>query len=169
MSEKNKIKSYAVIFIGIVLFISILDYYVKCSIESTPLYSVIYNIGSFVSIIHVRNYGGAFSILQHKTAFLAAMGLIVPIALFAIMRKLIFADLRYLTACALITGGALGNLIDRLAYGYVVDYIAVGTFPVFNISDSFITVGAFFLAFLVFFNKTEDKTNCGSSEEQCIK
>lgn len=52
---------------------------------------------------------------------------------------------------SLIIGGALGNLVDRLARGFVIDYIAVGTFPVFNLADSLLTVGIFLI--LVFYGR----------------
>lgn len=52
---------------------------------------------------------------------------------------------------SLIVGGALGNLFDRLVRGFVIDYISVGTFPVFNLADSLLTVGIFLI--LVFYGK----------------
>ncbi len=52
---------------------------------------------------------------------------------------------------SMIIGGALGNLLDRLIRGFVIDYIAVGTFPVFNLADSLLTVGIFLI--LVFYGR----------------
>lgn len=156
MSEKNKIKSYVLIFACVVLFIAVLDYYVKSCVESTPLFRPICVIAPFVTITHLRNYGGAFSILQNQTLFLVSVGILVPLIIVLSFRKAIVSDFRYTLACAAVCGGAVGNLIDRLAYGYVVDYISVGSFPVFNISDSFITVGAVFLGIFMLFDKSGD-------------
>ena len=166
MSEKTKNKFSIFIFTTITLFIVILDYYVKSAIEAKPLYYNYPLVGKFISIFHLRNFGGAFSILQHQKIFFILMGIFVPIILFIFLRKKIFSDIKYLIATAFISGGAFGNLLDRFLYGYVVDYIAVGTFPVFNISDSFITVGAVCLGLLLLFekdkkedDKTENKEN----------
>ncbi len=54
----------------------------------------------------------------------------------------------------LIVGGAIGNLIDRLRLGYVVDFIAAGTWPKFNIADSAITIGLMLMAWTVFRDET---------------
>lgn len=170
MSEKTKIKSYTFIFIGFICFIAIVDYYVKCFVKSFPINFTIYSLDPFFSITYVRNYGGAFSILQGQNVFLAFMCFLVPIILFVVMRKRIYYDFKYLVACAMISGGAGGNLIDRLIYGYVVDYISVGTFPVFNISDSFITVGAVLLGVLILSEKdAPDDSKSSTSKEEGAK
>ena len=165
MSEKTKNKFSIFIFTTITLFIIVLDYYVKSAIEATPLYYTYPLVGKFISIFHLRNFGGAFSILQHQKIFFILMGIFVPIILFIFLRKKIFSDVKYLIATAFISGGAFGNLLDRFLYGYVVDYIAVGTFPVFNISDSFITVGAVFLAIIMFFEKEKKEDDDVKKEE----
>ncbi|HQP10737.1 MAG TPA: signal peptidase II [Candidatus Omnitrophota bacterium] len=56
----------------------------------------------------------------------------------------------YIVAFSLILGGAIGNLIDRIVYGYVIDFIDFRIWPVFNIADSAITVGAIMIAFKCF-------------------
>ena len=63
------------------------------------------------------------------------------------------------TSLALIFGGALGNLLDRILYGKVVDFIDVGLhsmrWPIFNVADSAVTVGMVILAWLILFDKSE--------------
>ena len=62
----------------------------------------------------------------------------------------------YLVAFSLILGGAIGNLIDRIVYGYVIDFIDFRVWPVFNIADSAITIGAVIIVFQCFkFSKTD--------------
>jgi signal peptidase II len=56
----------------------------------------------------------------------------------------------YIVAFSLILGGAIGNLIDRVVYGYVIDFIDFRVWPVFNIADSAITIGAIIIAFKCF-------------------
>jgi len=56
----------------------------------------------------------------------------------------------YIVAFSLILGGAIGNLIDRIVYGYVIDFIDFRIWPVFNVADSAITIGAIMIAFKCF-------------------
>ena len=63
-------------------------------------------------------------------------------------------DLRRKDSCfflSMVVGGALGNLVDRLARGFVIDYISIGNFPVFNLADSLLTIGIFLI--LVFYGR----------------
>ncbi|MBQ6560660.1 MAG: signal peptidase II [Erysipelotrichaceae bacterium] len=104
-------------------------------------------IPGFFNLTNVRNTGAGFSILTDQTAFLSAVSVIAVIALIYLLRKEkdLFTRISYL----MIIAGALGNLIDRFRLGYVVDfldfYIFRYDFPVFNIADSFITIGCFLL------------------------
>ncbi|MBI5415389.1 MAG: signal peptidase II, partial [Candidatus Omnitrophica bacterium] len=59
-------------------------------------------------------------------------------------------DRRYVVAFCLILGGALGNLFDRMVFGYVIDFIDLRVWPVFNIADSAITIGAVIIAWQCF-------------------
>jgi signal peptidase II len=96
-----------------------------------------------------RNSGGAFSLFQGFTPLLAVLAIVLAVVLIRALRRT--QDPLVLVALALILGGALGNLIDRLARspsflrGEVVDFVDVGRFPVFNLADSAITVGAVLL------------------------
>jgi signal peptidase II len=103
----------------------------------------------FFNIVRVHNVGAAFSLFAdadgwQRTFFIAVAGG-ASIFILYLLRKASGRPL-YCIALALILGGALGNLIDRIAYGYVVDFLDVhyGTWhwPAFNVADSAITVGA---------------------------
>ena len=89
---------------------------------------------------YTTNTGAAFGILQQYTNILILISMIVAIALIYYIRKYPFVELGFLL------GGTLGNLIDRIILGYVVDFINVGWWPSFNIADSFNTIGAILLA-----------------------
>lgn len=98
-------------------------------------------------ITHVRNTGAAFGILQDGTLFLAILSAVVATGIFAYLlaKRQELPALQKL-ALVLVFSGAVGNMIDRFAYGYVIDFIhfRVGSFdfPVFNVADSCVVVGA---------------------------
>jgi len=96
-----------------------------------------------------RNSGGAFSLFQGFTPLLAVLAIVLAVVLVRALQRT--RDPLVLVALALILGGAIGNLIDRIARspsflrGEVVDFVDVGRFPVFNVADSAITIGAVLL------------------------
>lgn len=106
---------------------------------------------------YVRNTGAAFSTLQgQRWLFIVIYALFLLFFLWMILKKpLPFTKLEY-WAMAAILGGGLGNLIDRIRLGYVVDMICTDfiTFPVFNVADCFVTCGGIlFFIHLIFWNK----------------
>ena len=123
-----------------------------------PLFSAMEIIPGFFNLVHVRNTGAAFSILAGASSVWRqglCVGLtivVVGILLFA-YGKLRPEDRWTRTAYALITGGALGNLVDRLRLGEVVDfldcYVGAYHWPAFNLADSAISVGALMLVISV--------------------
>ena len=113
--------------------------------ESIPVIEGLFNI------TYVRNTGAAFGMLADANpAFRVPFFIIVPlIALGSIglmFHKLEAKDLRMAFSLTLVLSGAIGNLIDRLIYGFVIDFLSfynasLGQFPAFNVADSAITVG----------------------------
>jgi len=107
----------------------------------------------FLALRKAYNYGAAFSFLGDASGwqrwFFIILALVVMGILAAWLRRLPPGDTTARLALVLILGGAAGNLIDRLVYGYVIDFIDVfyGSWhwPTFNIADSAISVGAFLL------------------------
>lgn len=106
-------------------------------------------IGDTVELNLTRNGGGAFSRFQGMTPILAIAAIVVTIVLARVLRGM--TDQWLVVGLTLVLGGALGNLVDRFARspgflrGHVVDFVAVGWWPVFNVADSCITVGAVLL------------------------
>jgi len=103
------------------------------------------------NIIHTVNYGAAWSMFEDwggaQRWVLSALAVGVSIAIFVWMRRLTVANQRLLVGgLSLILGGAIGNVIDRLRLGHVVDFLQVhwdnSYFPAFNVADSAISVGA---------------------------
>ena len=105
-------------------------------------------VTEFFSLVLTFNTGAAFSFLASASGwqrwFFAAIAVIAAIVIVILLKR--GGNALYSTGLALILGGALGNLYDRLAYGKVVDFLlfhyAGWAYPAFNIADSAITVGA---------------------------
>lgn len=102
----------------------------------------------------VFNSGAAFGLFRGYSAFfvLSSMAVIALIC-FYIWHGASRRDMLMLTALGLILGGAVGNLIDRAAFGHVIDFLDFRIWPVFNIADASITTGAFILAIRLIFDK----------------
>jgi signal peptidase II len=142
--------------VGIVL---VLDQVTKYLVETRiRLYDVIIIVPGFFNITHVRNKGAAFGILSNlpefwRSAFFIAVTIIAVAAIIALILKT--TDRLPVYAFSLIAGGALGNLIDRIRYGEVVDfiqwYVKSHYWPSFNVADSAITIGVVLLAIEMLF------------------
>ena len=116
--------------------------------KSFQLYESI-NVMPFFNLTYVHNTGAAFSFLSEAGGwqrwFFAALAIIMSTIMTIWLTRLKENETLLAVALSLILGGAIGNLIDRLFYGYVIDFLDVyyGTYhwPAFNIADSAITIG----------------------------
>lgn len=107
----------------------------------------------FLNLTYVHNTGAAFSFLSEAGGwqrwFFSGLALTVSIGIVVWLAKLQQHERLLAVALALILGGAVGNLIDRVAYGYVIDFIDVyygnAHFPAFNIADAAINLGVFLM------------------------
>jgi signal peptidase II len=123
-------------------------------------------IGSFLRLVYLENTGVSFGQLQQFSSWITIFTALVVVGLCVGYRYLVFPSPWANLALGLILGGALGNLIDRiltgvrlgLANAYVVDFVDVRYFAVFNVADSAITIGGILYGvYLVFFHKEGDK------------
>ena len=108
----------------------------------------------FFQLTHVQNTGAVFGLFQEQSFTLTIVGLVSVAALLAytlfFYRHFPLLDNRLSnSALGLILGGTVGNLIDRLHFGYVTDFISIGIWPAFNIADSAITVGVIIFAYFL--------------------
>lgn len=107
-------------------------------------------LDGFFALTYVRNTGAAFSLFIGFSPYLIAVGLLVVLAViyfyYRLPPKAIF--LQFALACVL--GGSLGNLLDRIFRGYVVDYLDFTIWPVFNFADIMINLGVIIIAFTLF-------------------
>lgn len=147
-----------ILFAGVVVFV---DQVSKAAIWTyLPLYDSIVVIPSFFDLTHVRNPGGAFGFFAQKSEglrqfFFIVLTSVAIIMIFMFYRTIPRSHPWLSIGLALIFGGAIGNLIDRIRYGEVVDFLKfyIGNYqwPSFNVADSAITVGVgIFIAHLLF-------------------
>ncbi len=114
-----------------------------------------------LSFAYVENRGAVWGMFQGKYNILAIISALIIIGILYVMYKMP-DTMRYLPlylTFLLIISGAIGNLIDRVIFGFVTDFIRVDfiDFPVFNVADIFVTVSAFVLVFLLCFFYKEDE------------
>jgi signal peptidase II len=144
------LKTKYIILFATVAVMTLLDFITKAYISSTMfLHESFVVIGGFLNITYVRNPGAAFSFVF----FVTVTALAIILVLTYIARSKI--DEPFMTfALSMILSGAVGNLIDRVRFGEVVDFIDVyiGShhWPAFNVADSTISVGAVILLLEMF-------------------
>ncbi len=117
----------------------------KIIIEYIQPYETIDVLGKFLRITNVKNTGISFGMFQGFTHILVPLVFVIIIIVFFIALKFIKKSPWLAFSFGAIIGGALGNQIDRLFKGAVIDFISVDSFAVFNVSDSFVVVGAIVL------------------------
>jgi signal peptidase II len=141
--------------VALAVVVVALDQLTKALIRrDLPLYAVHEIIPGLVSLVHGRNPGMAFGVLSRggmpaQTVVLAILSGLVLLIVVVQWRRLGEAPLALRVALALVAGGAVGNLVDRVRLGYVTDFVHVywrtHQWPDFNVADSAITVGILLL------------------------
>ncbi len=115
-------------------------------------------IPGFLDFFYLENRGAAFGILQNqKWFFIVVVSLVCLLFLVGLFQYSHHEFFSY-AASILIIGGGIGNLIDRIRFGFVVDYISVSFFPpIFNFADCCVTVGTVFLIIHLLFFSEKDR------------
>ena len=160
--ERGKFLWVSIVALAIVLLDQVTKLWVAASMrlhESIPV------IPDFFSLTYVRNTGAAFSMFaghdaSYRVPFFIVVSLIAAGVIVSLIRSTPSSQKLALLGCALVLGGAVGNLIDRIAYGEVIDFLDVywgdWHWPAFNVADSAITSGVVLLLFRgVFFGQRE--------------
>ena len=145
--------------VGAVLVIidQIIKYFISAYLQPVGSVSVIDNL---FSLTYVENKGVAFGMFSDmRWIFVALTSVLLAIIIFYMFKKRPKGKFFYICA-ALIIGGGLGNLIDRIFYGYVIDYLSLSFFPpVCNFADYCITAGTIMLViYLLFFSDVLDSS-----------
>lgn len=114
-----------------------------------------------ISIEYVKNTGAAFSLFQQHTTFLIVISVVILVAflsfILGIINKIKYPDI---ILYAFMLAGVFCNLFERIIDGFVTDYIRLNfvTFPIFNLSDVFINIGAFLVICNILFNNEHKKS-----------
>ena len=149
----NKIKS-KLYFLSFSIFIILIDQFTK--------YLMFYNYKLYLNknfllfrLDFVRNYGAAFNIFSGSRIFLSIISIIISIILFYLLLRNKSSNSLDLYSYSFILGGTIGNGIDRIAKGFVIDFINLNIidFPVFNIADISINIGFILILYSIFKNK----------------
>ena len=148
----NKIKNKLYFFFFSVLVI-VVDQFTK--------YFIFYNYKLFVNkdlflfrLDFVKNYGAAFNLFSGSRIFLSLISILFSIILVYIILRKNSSNIIELYAYSLILGGSVGNGIDRIFNGFVIDFINLNfiNFPVFNIADLSINIGFLLIIYCIFIN-----------------
>jgi len=108
-------------------------------------------------ITYVLNSGAAFSLLEHQTGLFIGIALVILAAIGYYYPWIAAGSLLLRAGVGLAAGGAIGNLIDRIETGYVVDFLDFRIWPVFNVADMAIVVGLGLIAMqILYFSRKED-------------
>ncbi len=127
------------------LIVVILDQITKLLIKSNFNINESVNlISNFLNLTFITNTGSAFGILQGFNTYMIFISMIVLGVILFYWDKISNKEKIFF---AFIMGGIVGNLIDRIAYGFVVDFISFSFWPAFNVADSAITIGIILLIF----------------------
>lgn len=123
-------------------------------------------IPHILDLIYVENRGVAFGMFSNMRWLFVVITSIVIIAFIVMLFKGGYKSKLFSISCALIVGGGIGNLIDRLMYGFVVDYLQLSFFsPVCNFADYCITVGTVLLVIYLLFYSDLSKDNTKEKRE----
>ncbi len=114
---------------------------VRSSLPIEGIWSPWHWLLPYARIVHWKNTGAAFGMLQNFGGIFTILAILVSIAIIYYFPHVPRKDWPLRLAMCLQLGGAVGNLIDRLTQGYVTDFVSIGTFPVFNVADASISIG----------------------------
>lgn len=150
------------LFVGTTALVVLVDQWTKqlarvhlyeSGVRSVPL------VGDVLRLTYVENRGAAFGLLQNQTYFFVLVGLVVVGVIIYSYRHLARPGFLLNLALGLQMGGAIGNLIDRVRHGFVVDFVDFGWrsnwWPVFNVADSAIVVGVALLSYVLLTGERE--------------
>jgi len=131
--------------VAIVCVDQITKAFVAAALGPTAPVSHLDLIGDWLAIEYAENRGAAFGLFGNISSILPIIGIALVVGLLIHYASDASPSIVETLAMGAVIGGAIGNVVDRLRLGYVVDFIAVGPWPNFNVADSAVTVGVLLL------------------------
>jgi signal peptidase II len=141
---KKYIKDYLFLFLlagAIIVLDQLTKYLVRAKLPFQAIWSPWPWLTPFARIVHWNNTGAAFGIFRGFGNVFTVLAIVVSIAILYYFPQVPRRDWTLRLAMGLQLGGAIGNLIDRILFGTVTDFISVGNFAVFNVADASISIG----------------------------
>ncbi|MGM0445705.1 MAG: signal peptidase II [Bacillota bacterium] len=139
------------IFIGTILVI--IDQLIKYNVNNKMVIGQTYPIiENFLHITYVKNTGIAFGLFKNNNLFMISIIIIIIVIVIYFYKREKNKDFLLSIATTVMLSGAIGNLIDRIFYGYIIDYIDFQFWPAFNLADSLIVIGSILLGIYLIFN-----------------
>ncbi len=172
---KSRYFESGLVLLPLSLFISLLDQFTKGLASFLFTYAQPYELTAFLNIFLLHNEGAAFSFLSNAGGwqrwFFSILAVLVSLYIVWVLRQKPWQNHRlFCLGLALILGGAVGNVIDRLALGFVVDFIDFHAFdwhfPAFNVADIAISVGVVFYILDAILNPDPKKAESPAEPEQ---
>ena len=136
--------------LAIVIIDQIAKFLIKANFQLNQTLPVINNI---FHLTYIHNFGAGFGILQQQRWILVFISIIVIGFIFYYLGRINKKERLLQLLIGFVLGGTVGNLIDRIIYGYVTDFLDFRIWPVFNFADSFVTIGA--IGLIIYFWKSK--------------
>ena len=114
-------------------------------------------LAPYARILYIQNTGAAFGLFKDAGLFFTVVAVIVSIVIMVYTRQLPAGHWWMRIALGMQLGGALGNLVDRLIFRTVTDFISVGNFAIFNVADASISLGVALLALIMWLDARHDR------------
>jgi len=122
----------------VILFDQITKFLIRINFQLNETFPIIKNI---FHLTYIQNFGAGFGILQQQKWILIFISLIVVGVILFYFDRIKDKEILLQVLVGFILGGTIGNLIDRVIYGFVIDFIDFKIWPIFNVADSFVTIG----------------------------
>jgi signal peptidase II len=157
---KKNIKEYGLLFTVAVIVITIdqiTKAIVRANIPFGGQWMPLAWLAPYFRFVNWNNTGAAFGLFQSGGVLFAVLAVMISIFIVIYFPRIPREERLMRFAIALQLGGALGNLIDRVRFGPVTDFISVGEFPVFNVADSCITIGVGMLILAMWLSERQEQ------------
>ncbi len=165
----QRVASFLILF-GVALLVLALDQLTKswvvASLPAGGWWSPVPGLWRVFRIVHTTNSGAAFGIFPQQGSFFILVAVIVVLAIVFYQQRLPINGWLIRLTLGLQLGGATGNLVDRLRYGSVVDFIDIGFWPIFNLADLSIVVGVAVLAYQLWREDQQAVTSSFPADEE---